>query len=161
MDRELMRALFDEIDGRHPGALVNRAAFRTRANRVPQGAAVTAHGGLTMRRLVSALALLLLLPGMALAGPQVISWSDVSGATSYGVEASADLGTSWTAVTPTVGPACTSGTCSATVNAPATGYWLVRIVARNAVGSTVRYTAGPWVCESCAPPAAAQNLGVR
>lgn len=103
----------------------------------------------------------LLIASSAWAGPQVLSWDEVPTATSYGVEQSVDKGATWTAVTPTVGPTCASGRCTVTVTAPATGFVLYRVWAANSVGRTTRTTAGQWVCESCAPPPAAANVGVQ
>ena len=102
-----------------------------------------------------------LTPAVAVAGPQVLSWDQIVAATTYGVEQSLDNGATWTAVTPTTGPTCVASRCSATVSAPATGLTLYRIWAANAVGRTTRFTAGLWICESCAPPPPAANMGVQ
>ena len=115
-----------------------------------------------MKRLLL-LCALLLLAAPAWAGPQVLSWDQVATATSYGVEQSVDNGATWTAVTPTAGPTC-AGTpvrCTATVTAPGTGLVLYRVSASNSVGTTTRFNAGLWVCESCAPPPQAVNVGVQ
>jgi|SRR3990167_873042 len=116
-----------------------------------------------MRRLGLILLTLFLLATPAWAGPQVLSWDQVATATSYGVEQSLDNGATWTAVTPTAGPTCagTPPRCSATVTAPATGLALYRVWAANSVGRTTRFNAGLWVCESCAPPPMAVNVGVQ
>lgn len=100
----------------------------------------------------------------AWAGPQELSWDQSAGATSYGIEQSVDNGATWTAVIPTAGPTCATTAplrCTATVTAPASGLALYRVWAANAVGRTTRFSAGAWVCESCAPPAAVQQTGVR
>ena len=116
-----------------------------------------------MRIGVFCLGLVAVLTPAAHAGPQVLSWDPVATATGYGVEQSINAGATWTAVTPSAGPTC-GGTpirCAATVTAPATGLALYRISASNAVGTTVRFTAGLWICESCAPPPQAVNIGVQ
>lgn len=103
----------------------------------------------------------LLLATPAFAGPQVLSWDQVATATGYGIEQSLDSTTTWTAVVPTVGPTCAAGRCSATVTAPVTGLALYRVWAENAVGRATRFNAGLWICESCAPPPQALNMGVQ
>lgn len=113
-----------------------------------------------MRRVLLVLGLLgLAVP--AWAGPQVLAWDQITTATGYGVEQSLDTGATWTGVTPTAGPTCAAGRCTVTVTAPATGLVLYRVWAQNSVGRTTRFTAGPWVCESCAPPPPAANVGVQ
>ena len=107
------------------------------------------------------LVVLLFLPASAWAGPHVLSWDQVTVATTYGIDQSLDNGVTWTAVTLAAAPACALNRCSATVTAPATGLALYRIWAANNVGRTTRFNAGLWVCESCAPPPAAANVGVQ
>ena len=107
------------------------------------------------------ISLLLALPTTVWAGAQILKWDDMPGATSYGVEQSVDNGAAWTPVTPTSGPTCATGRCSATVTAPATGLALFRVWAANAVGRTTRFGGGLWICESCAPPPPTTNVGVQ
>ena len=116
-----------------------------------------------MRRAFIGFVLFLLAATPAWAGPQVLSWDAASNATSYGVDQSLDNGTTWTTSTLTAGPTCggTPPRCTATVTAPGTGLALYRVWAANNVGKTVRFNAGLWVCESCAPPGQAANVGVQ
>lgn len=102
-----------------------------------------------------------LLASSAWAGPQVLSWDPIAVATSYGVEQSLDNGVTWTASPLVVPQSCDATRCFATVNAPTTGRALYRIWAANSVGRTTRFSAGLWVCESCAPPPTATNVGVQ
>lgn len=114
-----------------------------------------------MRLLTLCFVAFLLLAAPAWAGPQVLSWDQITTATSYGVEQSVDNGATWTAVTPTAGPTCVTSRCSVTITAPSTGLVLYRVWAANSVGRTTRFNAGQWVCESCAPPPPAANVGVQ
>ena len=116
-----------------------------------------------MLRIIGVTISLLFLAAPAWAGQNVLSWDQVATATSYGVEQSLDNGATWVGATLTVGPTCavTPPRCSATVTAPSTGLALYRIWAANSIGRTTRFNAGLWVCESCAPPPTAVNVGVQ
>lgn len=99
----------------------------------------------------------------AMAGVETVGWDAVPGADSYEIHQSADLGATWTIIATPPATAC-SGTparCSTNLTLPATGYVLLRFAAKNAAGTTVRSWSGVWHCESCRPPAAAQNVGVQ
>jgi hypothetical protein len=98
-----------------------------------------------MRKVVLLGCTLLLWVSPDVAGPQVLSWDPVPTATADTLEGSVDNGATWTA----------------TVTAPATGLILYRVGAANAIGRTTRFTAGVWVCESCAPPPPPANVGVN
>jgi hypothetical protein len=115
-----------------------------------------------MRTLMIAV-LVAALAAAAHAGSVPLEWDPSPGATGYEVEQSTDNGTTWTRILDLTGAVCTGtpARCAATYAAPSTGLVLLRFVAKNAAGKTVRFGEGVWHCETCKPPAAPRAVGVQ
>jgi len=105
--------------------------------------------------------LMMVLAAPAWAGVVTLKWDESPTATGYEIEQSVDAGTTWVKVADVTSSVCIASQCSHTFTAPSTGYVLFRYLAKNAVGTSVRFDAGSWHCESCAPPPAATNVGVQ
>lgn len=86
---------------------------------------------------IALLAALLFSTSLAYADAVTFNWSTVTGATSYKLYQSADLGVTWTVIV-------TTGTPPISLNVPADKLYLYRVSAINATGETIQTSHGTW-----------------